>query len=407
MIATSCASALNSLPFQRQVNALRRLDNWTNWLYLACEYLYLGVVIGLTLLFYHNRVAWGLAWAWNIPVTLAAVALVGVGQHRLAMLGHEGSHYSLFRSRWLNEAASNWLCFFPLLSMTHNYRLIHMAHHQFVNDPQRDPDFRFMRVAGHRFHHPMSRSRFLWDCVVRLLLWAPGLVKYILIRAQATALGEAEGPYKPKQKPSRLVMRLELLYLLSLIAGLTFLGRRGEVWLFLAPAALLPAALLFTLLAPERLYLQSPVKPIGPLRWWAFQRLVYLTLLFTALSWLTVRTGEPWWLYYALLWLTPIGTTFSFLMMLREEVQHSNAGQERFRHSRLFAGNPLMRWAVFPLGMDCHLPHHLFPMVPHYRLHRLHTLLRETDPYRDEAVVVPGYFLGSGDTHPAPSRSSP
>jgi fatty acid desaturase len=43
--------------------------------------------------------------------------------------------------------------------------------------------------------------------------------------------------------------------------------------------------------------------------------------------------------------------------------------------------------------MDYHLPHHLFPMVPHYRLRQLHALLSETDEYRQKASLVDGYFL--------------
>jgi len=48
---------------------------------------------------------------------------------------------------------------------------------------------------------------------------------------------------------------------------------------------------------------------------------------------------------------------------------------------------------VFPWGMDYHLPHHLFPMVPHFRLRRLHDLLTQSEEYRRQATVVDGYFL--------------
>ena len=46
-----------------------------------------------------------------------------------------------------------------------------------------------------------------------------------------------------------------------------------------------------------------------------------------------------------------------------------------------------IQFAVFPLGMDYHLPHHLFPLVPHYRLRALHNLLMSVPRYRDEATV--------------------
>jgi fatty acid desaturase len=49
--------------------------------------------------------------------------------------------------------------------------------------------------------------------------------------------------------------------------------------------------------------------------------------------------------------------------------------------------------AVFPIGNDFHLPHHLFPMVPHYNLRKLHALLMDKSIYQEEAVVVKGYFI--------------
>ena len=80
-------------------------------------------------------------------------------------------------------------------------------------------------------------------------------------------------------------------------------------------------------------------------------------------------------------------------MILRQIVQHGGASQERFTNTRIFFVHPLLSMAVFPIGNDYHLPHHLFPMVPHYNLTELHDLLMRTEPYRDEATVVKGYFL--------------
>src|SRR5258706_6057780 len=108
----------NSRQFLRRVNALRRLDNTTNWFYLAREYLYLGLVTGLALAFFLLRADWGYAWLWNIPVSLLAIVLIGAGQHRLTTLGHEASHYMLFRNRLLTELVSDFLCLFPVSGPT-------------------------------------------------------------------------------------------------------------------------------------------------------------------------------------------------------------------------------------------------------------------------------------------------
>jgi hypothetical protein len=132
--------SLNDPIVAARVKEFRKPDNTTNWLHLAHVYLFLGAVAGLTLAFYFYREDWGLSWLWNIPVTILAVILLGAGQHRLTTLGHEASHYMLFHNRLLNELASDFLCMFPVWSTTHHYRLQHLAHHQFPNDPERDPD---------------------------------------------------------------------------------------------------------------------------------------------------------------------------------------------------------------------------------------------------------------------------
>src|SRR5262245_51242259 len=238
---TLAADELRDPAFQRQVNRLRRVDNVTNWLYLAREYLYLAAVLGAALAFYHCHGAWGIAWPWLLPVTLAAVVLVGVGQHRLVMLAHEGSHFLLFKDLTLNEWASNWFCFYPVWSTAHGYRVLHMAHHQYTNDPDRDPDLVYMGISGHRFRHPMPRKTFLWECVVKLLLWLPGLVANVLVRAAMAGRGGTFGPYRPTRRGSRL---LGLAYLFSLVLLGVLLGAgvmTGNVWLLALPPVCLTA----------------------------------------------------------------------------------------------------------------------------------------------------------------------
>jgi fatty acid desaturase len=283
---------------------------------------------------------------------------------------------------------------FPMLSSTHHYRIQHMAHHQYVNDPDRDPDIAQMEASGHRFHFPMSPRRFIWRCVVKQLLWLPSLIRYIRIRARYSATGGGTGPYESKGPRSKLLIVVGVLYLLTLAGSLTGLTMLGNPWLLaVVPASLLALALTFYALAPEHLYRQTLIRPIVSARWTTFGRITYLTLLFTTLAWLSHWTGRPWGLYYLVLWIVPLVTAFSFFMILRQVVQHGNADQDRLTNTRIFHVGSLIRFAVFPLGMDYHLPHHLFPMVPHYCLRQLHALLMETEPYRHEATLVEGYFF--------------
>ncbi len=388
------ARQLNDPDLIRRVNALRRTDNFTNWFYLVREYLFLGSVVGLTIAFYQFREGWGLAWLWNVPVTLLAIFLIGAGQHRLSTLSHEASHYMLFRNRLLNELVSDFFCMFPMWSATHHYRLQHLAHHQFPNDPERDPDVMQMEGSGHRFAFPMSPRRFVWECVLKQLLWFPKLIRYVRVRAKYNATGGGSGPYEAKGPRSKLLVLVGVLYLAALAGALTGLVLLEQpVLLGMVPALMLAAVLVFYARVPLRYYRHSAVKPDVSPRVMTYGRMTHLTLTFTALAWLTYLTGQPWALYYILLWMVPLGTTFGFFMILRQVVQHGNATRERLTNTRIFLVSRLIRFAVFPLGMDWHLPHHLFPMVPHYRLKELHNILMEADEYRAEATVVEGYFF--------------
>ena len=115
---------LRNREFVSQINEMRKVDNWTNWRYLATEYGYLFVVMGLGFLV---CVAWAQAtistWVF-IPLVAAISILIGIGQHRLVMLGHEASHFSLFGNKVLNEVVSDWFCFYPIWVTTYNYRCL-------------------------------------------------------------------------------------------------------------------------------------------------------------------------------------------------------------------------------------------------------------------------------------------
>src|SRR6516225_5469490 len=146
---------------KERLQELRRTDNVTNIYYFIRIYLYFAVVIGGTLWFYQIADELGLGWWWNVPVTIAAIVLVGAGQHQLTGLAHEAAHHILFKSRFLNDLASDWLCMFPLYSSTQHYRLQHLAHHQFVNDPLRDPDISQLQTSGHWLNFPLGKGVFL------------------------------------------------------------------------------------------------------------------------------------------------------------------------------------------------------------------------------------------------------
>src|SRR5207248_4879720 len=135
-------------------------------------------------------------------------------------------------------------------------------------------------------------------------------------------------------------------------------------------------------------YHQSRVHPVIHQRWMSIGRITYASLLFNALAWVTLLTGRWAALYFALLWLVPLFTSFSFFMILRQLVQHGNGDRGWLTNTRVFFVNRLISYAVFPMGQDYHLPHHLFASVPHYRLRELHAFLAQCAEYRAQAIEV-------------------
>jgi len=86
---------------------------------------------------------------WGIGL---GVLLVASGQHRLAVLGHEGVHYLLFRNRRLNNLVSNILCMYGLGTTIESYRAWHFDHHRHVGTPL-DPELGVK--IGWKYRTPM------------------------------------------------------------------------------------------------------------------------------------------------------------------------------------------------------------------------------------------------------------
>ena len=121
---------------------------------------------------------WGLARGWDVPVVSLAVVLVGALQHRLAGLGHEASHYTLLRNKRLNDLVGDLYCLFPVLSTVHFYRVFHLAHHQYTNDPERDPDLVSLGASKMVDRFPMSRRDFIKAVYLRAFTEPLAFLRY-------------------------------------------------------------------------------------------------------------------------------------------------------------------------------------------------------------------------------------
>jgi fatty acid desaturase len=385
---------------QREIMQLRLVDNHTNLLYLACEYACLTVVVSTAILFAEYRGAWGLAWSWNVPVFAMAIVLVGAIQHRLAGLGHEASHYSFMKSRVLNDLIPDVFCMFPLMTTVHFYRLFHMAHHQFTNDPGRDPDLQNLGHGKRADEFPMTRGRFIRVIYFALLVAPVRFLRYQGAYFQVNTLGQGKNIYVDGREEGsvgsvpRLGTSLGIAYLVgfNLFTWLLTRIHRPE---WLVPAGLLSfgIAAVVTYLLPDWALFRSPFRQAYSARLGGLIRIGFFTLLLEVLSHLRWVTAGASAIYFSLLWLVPMMTSFMFYMFLRDVYQHSNADSGRLTNSRVFFADPFTRWAVFVYGQDMHIPHHLFPAIPHYRLRDLHRLLRrDHSAYRRLVVETHGTF---------------
>ena len=262
-----------------------------------------------------------------------------------------------------------------------------------MNDPDRDPDVSQLRTSGHWLNFPVAARQFVRELVRQT--WAPRLIRFMRVRAKYNATGTEHNPYfKAGQKPAKTAVRIGVAYILSLVLALTLLYREGDALLLAAvPLGMWAVASVVFWLLPANRYIQSRLHPVIPARYMTILRIGFVTALFTALAELTLLTGAPAPLYYAVLWVVPIFTSFAFFMILRQLVQHGNADRGWMTNTRTFLVGPAVNFAVFPMGQEYHLPHHMYATVPHYRLKYLHALLMGYPEYREQAVEVHGYFF--------------
>jgi fatty acid desaturase len=402
-VAAPPTPLLQDSELKARLQQFRQADNLSNWYYLLRSYLFLALVIGGTVYFFTHRADWGLHWAWNIPVAVAAVVLVGAGQHQLTALAHEASHHTLFKNKLLNELASDWCCMFPMLSTTHHYRLHHLAHHQFVNDPERDPNVPQVWVNGHWTDFPMTRSRF-WRELVKEL-WPINMIRYMRAQAMSNAMPGTRSPYERTgidRSKMKIALRVGGYYvpaLALLLAGLVFLG--DPVWLAIVPAVAYATVMVFFGVIPHTWYSQYRVHPTYTMRTITLMRITFITAAAVGVAWLCYFYGRFAFYYFVLLWLVPMVTSFSLFMMLRQVVQHSNSDRGWLTNTRIFLVNLFVRDTVLPYGQDIHLPHHMFATVPHYRLKALHDFLMRYPEYQSEAIVVRGAVMPRHDGHPS------
>ncbi len=178
-----CSTDLTWDEAHHRLIPLLRADDFTNVFYILGEYAGLIGSLAACALLYSAWSSGRLPTAGFLSLSVLGMAVIAAFQHRLSGLGHEASHYALFKNRLANELVSDLLCMFPLMAMTQRFRVTHLGHHQFLNDAERDPDVPRLHCDEDRFPLPMSKATF-WYRYVVLSIWPPSLLKYLYGQAK-------------------------------------------------------------------------------------------------------------------------------------------------------------------------------------------------------------------------------
>ena len=270
------------------------------------------------------------AWDAN-PLTIAlALLLLGGRQLALAVMMHECSHRSLFRTRWLNDALGVWLIGAPVWTHLDQYRVHHMAHHNHTGT-DKDTDLGLVEAF------PTTRQ------------------------GMARKLGrDLVGITGVKRIFGLLLMDLGILsYTAS--TGARRLDQSGRSWVDLV---------------------RSGVRRVGPV---LLTNLVIWGVLFAL--------GQGWlYLLWVVAYLTVFSFVVR-VRSIAEHACTLAEGQspDILLNTRTTHANWLARLTVAPLNVNYHIEHHLLMTVPYYKLPKLHALLRERGALV-ESGVARGYL---------------
>lgn len=109
---------------------------------------------------------------------VAAVLIIGNRQHALAILGHDGTHYTLSRNAAFNDFLTNLLCFWPLGLTVSGYRALHYAHHKNTGT-ENDPELGHKRMRSPQWDLPATPASVLRYALMDLVGYS--LADYLII----------------------------------------------------------------------------------------------------------------------------------------------------------------------------------------------------------------------------------
>lgn len=250
---------------------------------------------------------------WPTPLTfIGAMLVIGGRQLALAILQHEGAHGTLFRTRWLNDVLTDWLCARPVWQNLAKYKAHHLQHHTKTGTGD-DPD-----ISLHA-DYPVTRRS--------------------LARKMGRDLAGLTG--------------------IKLIFGLAMMDAGVFKWTVANHIERLPQDGRTTW---DRV--ASALRNMAPM-------LITNGLLWAALA----ATGHAW-LYgvWVLTYLT-VTPLFIRIRSIAEHGCLERS-PDMFRNTRTTRAGLIARMTVAPVRVNFHMEHHLMASVPYYRLPLMHEWLK-------------------------------
>lgn len=249
----------------------------------------------------------------NVFTFIGALVVIAGRQLCLAILQHEGSHGTLFKTRWMNDVIVDWLCARPVWQHLHKYRAHHFVHHT-KTGTEADPD-----LSLHA-DYPVTR-RSLARKILRDITGLTGLkALYGLILMDAGVI---------KWTVSNDIQRLP---------------GHGRRWYH---------------------YVGSALRNMAPM------------LLANGVLWGLLALSGHAWLYgvWVLAYITPFPLFIRIRSIAEHGCLERTP--DMFINTRTTRAGWLARITVAPVHVNYHLEHHVMASVPYYRLPLMHRMLRE------------------------------
>lgn len=334
----STRTSVSQLFSRAEISALTTKSDWMG----AYAVGFTWSVIGLT--FAAVALAWPHAGG-GLRLLLCVLAVIVLAGRQLALgiLTHDAAHGSLFKTKWLNDHLTDWLCARPVWNNLHQYRPYHLKHHAKTSTVD-DPDL--LLVAG----LPTTRRSMLRK-FARDVSGLTGL-KFVAGRVLMD-LGFIEWTVTNQIKKLPQAGRAWYDYPIS------FLRNSG--------ATIITNGLLFALL-------------------WA--------------------SGHPLlYALWLLAYVTPF-PLFIRIRSMAEHADREESS-DVFKNTRTTKAGVLARLLVAPLNVNFHVEHHLMAAVPYFRLPKMHRLLRERNHVAEPAgYLVVLAQLSSQPNAPSKQQSS-